>query len=200
MQLILRKIYRRIIKIEVYIQTLFKCLYVKLPFNKTWRIYGKFYISRPNRFHAKPTIIIGNDLLLQAILVKNNFGIIQPNYFFLGPDAKLIIGNNVGISGSTLSVSNSIEIGNNVLIGSGCVISDSDSHPILPSERGDHSKTLSNPVIIEDDVFIGARSIVLKGVSIGKGAVIGAGSVVTKSIPAYSIAAGNPARVIKENT
>lgn len=56
----------------------------------------------------------------------------------------------------------------------------------------------SAPVIIGDDVFIGARAIILKGVTIGDGAVIGAGSVVTKSIPPRVIAAGNPARIIKE--
>jgi acetyltransferase-like isoleucine patch superfamily enzyme len=90
-------------------------------------------------------------------------------------------------------------IGSNILIGSGCVISDSDSHPVLPSERNDHTKTKTKPVVIEDDVFIGARSIILKGVTIGKGSVIGAGSVVTKSIPEYTIAGGNPAKIIKDN-
>jgi acetyltransferase-like isoleucine patch superfamily enzyme len=54
------------------------------------------------------------------------------------------------------------------------------------------------PVIIEDDVWIGARSIILKGVTIGEGSIVGAGSIVTKNVPPFSIAAGNPARVIKK--
>jgi acetyltransferase-like isoleucine patch superfamily enzyme len=194
-----RKLYRIFIKYKIQIQTYIKCKKVKLPYNKTWEIYGKFYIKRPNLFHKRPRILIGNNLLLQAKLTRNSFGIIQPNYFYLGVGAELIIGNNVGISGSTISASDSIRIGNNVLIGSGCVISDSDSHPVLPSERNDHTKTKTKPVVIEDDVFIGARSIILKGVTIGKGSVIGAGSVVTKSIPEYTIAGGNPAKIIKDN-
>ncbi|MFA6400488.1 MAG: acyltransferase [Salinivirgaceae bacterium] len=192
-----RKIYRILVKLKAQLITFFKCLRVGLKFNKTWQIYGKFFIARPNRFHTQPNIKIGDFLLLQAKITRNSFGIIQPNYFNLGVGAKLTIGNNVGISGSTLSALSAITIGNNVLIGSGCVISDSDSHPILPSERKDPSKTLTTPITIEDNVFIGARTIVLKGVTIGKGSVIGAGSVVTKSIPSNSIAAGNPARVIK---
>ncbi len=54
------------------------------------------------------------------------------------------------------------------------------------------------PITIEDEVWVGARCIITKGVTIGKGSIIGAGSVVTKSIPPYSLAAGNPAKVIKK--
>lgn len=89
-------------------------------------------------------------------------------------------------------------IGNNVLIGSGCVICDSDAHPIHPSERQNHELTKSSPIIIGNDVFIGARSIILKGVTIGEGAVIGAGSVVTKDVPSMCVYAGNPAILIKK--
>lgn len=58
-------------------------------------------------------------------------------------------------------------------------------------------RPVPRPIIIEDEVWIGARCIVTKGVTIGKGSIIGAGSVVTKSVPPYSLAAGNPARIIK---
>ena len=90
-------------------------------------------------------------------------------------------------------------IGNNVLIGSGCLISDTDSHPIDWEDRlyDRNEKTRKVPIVIEDNVFIGARSIILKGVTIGEGAVIGAGSVVSKDVPPYSIVCGNPARVVK---
>ncbi len=194
----LRIVYRRILPLYVQILTLYKCLKANIPFNRTWQIYGKFYIKRPNRFQSPPNIKIGDGLILQSKLTRNSFGIIQPNYFHLGSGAQLLIGKNVGISGSTISTSSKIFIGDNVLIGSGCVISDSDAHPIYPDERMDPSKTCTNPIVIEDFVFIGARCIILKGVTIGKGSTIGAGSVVTKSIPPNSIAAGNPARVIKK--
>jgi acetyltransferase-like isoleucine patch superfamily enzyme len=197
MNFYLRVVYRKINTLFIKGITFYKCLKAGLPYNKTWRIYGKFYLVTPNRFHKQPSIKIGDNLLLQANLKQNVFGIIQPNYFNLGVGAKLYIGNNVGISGSTISVQNEITIGNDVLIGSGCVISDSDAHPISPLDRNDASKTISKPIIIESEVFIGARSIILKGVIIGRGSVIGAGSVVTKSTPPFSIAAGNPAKVIK---
>lgn len=54
-----------------------------------------------------------------------------------------------------------------------------------------------SPIVIEDEVWIGARCIIVKGVTIGKGSIIGAGSVVTKNVPPYSLAAGNPAKIIK---
>ena len=91
-------------------------------------------------------------------------------------------------------------IGDNTIIGSGCLITDTDSHPILAAERnlpGWPNYTKSKPIVIGKNVFIGARSIVLKGVTIGDGAVVGAGSVVTKDVPANTIVAGNPAKVIK---
>lgn len=84
------------------------------------------------------------------------------------------------------------------MIGSGVLITDSDAHPIHPQDRDINSKIKTSPINIEDEVFIGARSIILKGVTIGKGSVIGAGSVVTKSIPPMVIAAGNPAKIITE--
>lgn len=83
-----------------------------------------------------------------------------------------------------------VEIGNSCKIAWDVIIMDSDLHPI-------EGKVLENkPVIIEDHVWIGCRAIILKGVRIGKGAIIAAGSVVTKDIPAYTIAVGVPARVI----
>ena len=65
--------------------------------------------------------------------------------------------------------------------------------------RTEYEVTYSKPITIEDDVWIGGGAIILPGVTIGKGSVIGTGSVVTKSIPPYSVAAGNPCRVIKTN-
>jgi acetyltransferase-like isoleucine patch superfamily enzyme len=68
---------------------------------------------------------------------------------------------------------------------------------LLPENRNDDSKIVCKPIVIEDDVFIGARVIVTKGVLIGRGAVVGAGAVVTKDVPPFSVVAGNPAKVIR---
>lgn len=193
----LRNILRFILRVKVYIVTYFYCILARLPFDTSWNINSRIFVVRPNLFHPKPKLTIGEKFKCNGKLTDNTFGIIQAVYIRLLPSAEVIIGNNVGISGSTISASKKIIIGNNVLIGSGCVITDSDSHPIIPEYRNDTSKIKSAPVVIEDDVFIGARTIVLKGVTIGCGSVVGAGSVVTKNIPPRSVVAGNPAVFIK---
>ncbi|MBQ2211138.1 MAG: acyltransferase [Prevotella sp.] len=114
---------------------------------------------------------------------------------------QIVIGNHVGMSSPCIWSINHIRFGNHVLVGGDCLFIDNDAHNIDAVERRVpelRSKIKSAPIIIEDEVFIGAHSIVLKGVTIGARSVIGAGSVVTESIPADSIAAGNPCRVIRK--
>lgn len=118
-------------------------------------------------------------------------------------NAIIKIGNNVGISSSCIWAKESITIGNYVNIGADCVIIDSDAHSLDWKIRmiggvEDITFAQSSPVIIEDHAFIGTRSIILKGVTIGARSIIAAGSVVTKSIPPDCIAGGNPCKVIKE--
>jgi acetyltransferase-like isoleucine patch superfamily enzyme len=147
-----------------------------------------------NRGHIE----IGKNFVAVSSHKHNSIGLIQPVVIkTLSKDATIIIGDDVGISGCTISAAGKIIIGNEVLIGSGALITDSDAHSIHPKGRRYIALPAPpQPVIIEDNVFIGARAIILKGVTIGIGSVIGAGSVVTRNIPPYSIASGNPARVI----
>lgn len=117
---------------------------------------------------------------------------------YVEPGANLTIGNNVGMSSTRLWIHESARIGNNVKIGGCVLITDTDAHPMdYMARRSSNEGTKSAPVVIEDDVWIGAHCIILKGVTIGARSIIGAGSVVTKSIPADCVAAGNPCRVIK---
>lgn len=113
--------------------------------------------------------------------------------------AEIVVGSNTGISCSILYAKRSIRIGKNVNIGAGCMIVDSDFHPLDVIERRLHrvEKIECGPVVIEEDAWLGANVMVLKGVTIGRGSVIAAGAVVSNSIPAGVIAAGVPARVIK---
>ena len=115
--------------------------------------------------------------------------------------ASINIGNNVGISSACLWAHKCITIGNNVKIGADCIIFDSDAHSLCYIHRRnwnvDKSFKNDKPIIIENDVLIGTRCIILKGVTIGARSIIGSGSVVTKTIPADCIAAGNPCKVIK---
>lgn len=145
-------------------------------------------------------LIIGNNFKCNNKIKSNSIGLIQPCIFNISSsNSKIVIGDNVGISGSTICATTSVTIGNNVLIGSGCLISDTDSHPIDWEDRlyDRNEKTRKEPIVIEDNVFIGARSIILKGVTIGEGAVVGAGSVVSKDVLPYTVVCGNPAKIVK---
>lgn len=109
----------------------------------------------------------------------------------MSADAQLTIGNNLGMSSSTITCFKKIDIGNNVRIGANCVIADGDFH--LDDPRVGEPKS----IIIENNVWLGYGVIVMKGVTIGENSIIGMNSVVTRDIPANSIAAGSPAKVIK---
>jgi acetyltransferase-like isoleucine patch superfamily enzyme len=130
--------------------------------------------------------------------------IASPVKFALGDEAKIIIGKHCDLNGCTISAYQKIEIGDFVQIGSFTWIVDSDLHAIDPRVRRqqlegelyDRSLVLRAEVRIEDDVWIGSNVLVMKGVCIGRGSVIGAGSIVLGDIPAFSLAVGNPARVV----
>jgi acetyltransferase-like isoleucine patch superfamily enzyme len=143
-------------------------------------------------------IAVGDNCLIQGHLVAET------------ARSRIVIGNNVFIGGgSTLDCVDQIEIGNDVLISYGCLVLDSDGHSTdfesrrheLPRLRDSGGRNWAaaptRPVKIGNGAWLGARTIVLKGVEIGEGAVVGAGSVVTRSIPPYMLAGGNPARVIR---
>lgn len=115
--------------------------------------------------------------------------------------ATIIIGNNTGISGGSILAAIHTEIGMECLLGANVIIADTDFHPLNPVKRRFNNNPLeidSRPIKIENNVFIGTSSIVLKGVRIGKNSVIGACSVVTKDVPQDSIVAGNPAKLVRE--
>ncbi len=114
----------------------------------------------------------------------------------LRKNAEVLIGDNSGFSGTVIAAAGSIKIGKNVLCGANTTITDYDWHGIDPDKRNKAADP--KPVVIEDNVWLGLNSVVLKGVTIGKNSVIGANSVVTKDIPENVIAAGNPCRVIRE--
>ena len=114
------------------------------------------------------------------------------------PGAKLVVGNNTYVNHDTfIRCRSSIVIGDNCSIAYGVIIQDSDYH-VIYSENGE-AKPDTLPIIIENNVWIGARAIILKGVRIGEGAIIGSGSVVAKDVPPYSLVVGNPARVVRNN-
>jgi acetyltransferase-like isoleucine patch superfamily enzyme len=117
------------------------------------------------------------------------------------PGARIRIGDRCAMSNATLHAFTSIELGDDVGLGGGCRIYDTDFHPIDPTVRRDADPlaetTATAPVRVESGAWIGGHSTILKGVTIGRDAIIGAGSVVAKSVPPSEIWAGNPARFIR---
>ena len=176
-----------------------------IPFGKHLRVYNLVYVRKGKG--AK--ISIGDSFSFSSGGGHNPINGNVRGYLRADDNAEIIIGNNCGMSSTVIWSKEKIHIGNNVLIGGGCLLLDSDSHSLdyrirngsIRDEDGkniDSKMAKKRPINIEDDVLIGARSIILKGVTIGARSIIGAGSVVTTSIPSDCIAAGNPCRVIKE--
>lgn len=144
---------------------------------------------------------IGYNFSMNNGISHNPIGMPQPCTFFVDRGCMLTIGNNVGISQTALIAHADLTIGDNVKIGGGTCIYTSDFHsldPIIRSSKDDLKNRKCAPVTIENNVFIGARCMILKGVTIGENSIVGAGSVVTKSIPANQVWAGNPAKFIRD--
>lgn len=151
-------------------------------------IYGYGYIE------------IGNNVTINSSRIGNPIGGDISTTIYCYKNCKLIIGNNVGMSNVSIVVRKEIVIEDDVIIGGGVKIYDSDFHSL------DYNKRMIDPyldicdkkVLIRKGAFIGAHSIILKGVTIGQKSIIGAGSVVTKSVSDNEIWAGNPAKFIRK--
>lgn len=141
-------------------------------------------------------------------LVVGGHSLIDASIVFERANSKVMIGSNTFMGGSTLSCAGEIDIGDNVQIAWGSIFFDHNSHSLnyidrrvdLPNTfkgKKDWSTVDVGRLRIGNDAWIGANCVLLRGVAVGDGAVIGAGSIVTKDVPPYSFAAGNPCRVIK---
>lgn len=161
-------------------------------------IKGPFYI----RLRKTGKLIIGSNFHCVSGNCYNPIARNIRTSFCTEENAVIEIGDNVGISSSSLRAFKRITIGDNVNIGADCIIIDSDAHSLNYEDRRngklDKQNRKSRPIVIEDDVLIGTRSIILKGVTIGARSIIGAGSVVTCNVPSDEIWAGNPARFVKK--
>ena len=173
--------------------------------------YGKKLLLKgvPVIFNKKKaTLIIGNNCCIKSSFLSNLVGLYSKTIIVTrSPNAEIIIGDNVGISGATIYARKSIHIGDNTAIGGNCKILDNDFHPIEFEERnrlmndpngGDSELVPSRPIIIGKNCFIGCNSIILKGTVLGDGCVVGAGAVVCGTFEPNSVIAGNPAKVIKK--
>lgn len=191
----------------------------KIPWAVSVWLFGKiiagFISLRPNIcvkgkliIHGMPLIdikkgarlVLGNNVTLTSRNKDYHINMHSPVKLFADADkAEIQIGENTRIHGTCIHASKSVTVGRNCLIAANCQIMDGSGHDLSFSnvENRINTRGIVKPVVIGDNVWIGANSIVLPGVTIGNGSVIGAGSVVTKNIPPMVLAGGNPAKVIK---
>ena len=178
---------------------LFINFFYKLKYNKNLVISNntRININKINSRSKKFQLSVGENSTILC------------NYFFEKDNAKITIGRNTYIGMNTnLITMNSITIGDNVQIAWGVTMLDNNSHSLNYLIRRDdlklvnqgiirYEEIISSKIVIEDDVWIGFNVIILKGVHLGKGCVIAAGSVVVNSFPEFSLIAGNPAKLIR---
>jgi acetyltransferase-like isoleucine patch superfamily enzyme len=198
-------LFRALKKIRFKIQRLFEKVYAyiilkgnNVNFNASLICNGIPRVS----VHRTAHFTIGNKCAINSGISYNPIGRFTPSFFMVRENASLKIGDNVGMSSVAFICHNNIKIGDNVKIGGGVCIYDTDFHSLNTALRidakTDKPNTITLPVNIKRNAFIGAHSTILKGVTIGENSIIGACSVVAKNVPSNEIWAGNPAKFIKK--
>ena len=148
---------------------------------------GSLFVNRCKN----ASISVGKKCRFMSKSWGNNIGLNHQCMLSTEKGAVLAIGDNCSFSGVSIWCFEKITIGNHVRVGANCLIIDGDAH------QDDPRSGRNSPIIIEDNVWLGANVVVKKGVTIGRNSVIGMNSVVTKDIPANCIAIGNPCVVVK---
>lgn len=165
-------------------------------------------IGLPSIRRAPRSLIrIGDDCKLISAFSANSHGVTRPCFLSaISPGSSIELGQSCGLSGTIITASEKVVLGDRVQCGANTLITDNDAHSLDAAIRRSEiegtlprnsNHNVSKPVIIHDDVWLGMGVTILKGVEIGARSVVGAGSLVTKSIPPDSLAVGVPARVIK---
>lgn len=177
-------------------------IFLRLLFFKYWLTHRNIIYKGWSIIHSFPDsqISIGGGSSLYSSFSSNMLGLYQRIIIVARYGGKIEIGENCGISGSTIYAYKSIKIGNNTRIGANCKIIDNDFHPIELEYRHkglNEQYTRREPIVIGNDCFIGMNSIILKGTTLGNNVIVGAGSVVHGSFPDNCIIAGNPAKIIR---
>lgn len=161
------------------------------------RFYGHPLIQR----HPSSDIVFGDRVVLCSDSRYTALALNHPvKISTVRANARIAIGNDVGLSGTCIVCAEEVHIGSEVLIGANVLVIDTDFHPITPEQRrfcDDESRIPTSPVYIGNNVFVGTGAIILKGVRIGDDSVVAAGAVVSAGdYAAGTILAGNPARII----
>jgi acetyltransferase-like isoleucine patch superfamily enzyme len=182
----------------IILLNIFRFKLMHIQFGKSLRIRGFIGI----KIHNGGKISMGDYVTISSGNMSNPMARNMKAYIRVDENARLTIGNNVGMSSVSIWCKESIIIEDNVKIGALTIVSDNDAHSLDPVLRASPIRDAINakrlPIKLSKNVFIGAMCYIGKGVNIGENSIVGAGSVVTKSIPANEIWGGNPARFIKK--
>ena len=168
--------------------------YRSVRYEKDLRIKGRI------RIYGRGTIEIGKGVRINSCRSANPIGGDAAVVLSTDVGGHIVIGDGSAMSNCAIVSKKEVRIGRDVRIGGSCKIYDTDFHSLSLEKRiSSHDDDIvTNPVEICDGAFIGASSIILKGVRIGKKSIVGAGSVVTRDIPDGEIWAGNPAKFIRK--
>lgn len=187
--------------------------FLRIIYYKLWYIlnYPALYLKKINHFRCleisgllyisnKGQISVGRGVRINSSPTSNPIGGGERTFIQVLDSGVLNIDDGVRMSNVAITVAKNVTIGKDTYIGAGVAIFDTDFHPLGYLDRingiDGQIKTNVEKIAIGKGVFVGTRSVILKGVTIGDEAVIGAGSIVTKSIAAREIWAGNPAKKI----
>jgi acetyltransferase-like isoleucine patch superfamily enzyme len=140
------------------------------------------------------SIRIGNNVLLRSNPDGAPYRVCLRTYY---PEARIEIRDNARLAGAAIHANCMVVVGSQARIAPGSIISDNDSHPVVRSIAGRSGRPKEAPVHIGENVWLGTRTIVLKGVTIGANTIVAAGSIVTSDLPANVLAAGAPAKPIR---
>ena len=178
--------------------TLYLSMHPRVSLGRSLSVSGRMYWM----IDQNGTLEIGDNVRINSGPAVNAFGGHRRMIVCVLSGGKLIIGDGVGLSSSTLVCQNCIEIKQNVMIGGACDIVDTDFHPADSALRLKHDtkRVRTAPISIGESAWVGGKVLILKGLAIGAEAVIGAGSVVTRSIPSGQIWAGNPVKRLASST
>ncbi len=152
------------------------------------------------RIENRGKITLGNNMRLNSARCTYNSGNMEGGVLLrTSRSGSITVGDEVYLNGTSIISEENVTLGNRIMIGANTVIMDTNTHNVPYKDRLKRwDKILRKPVVIEDDVWIGANCFIMKGVRIGRGSIIGAGSVVVGSVDESSIYAGNPAVFVKK--
>lgn len=190
----LKQLIKFLLEIGYQIYNYLVIKYYNVHYSDYPKIRGRIFLT------GRGEIKIGKNLKINSSLSSNAIGGDHRTIFSVSSGAVLEIGDHSGISNTTIICRESVKIGDYVKIGGSVKIYDTDFHSLDCVKRSNIITDIpkNTAIIIKNHCFIGAHSIILKGVTIGEKSIVGAGAVVTKSIPDGEIWGGNPAKLIRK--